>query len=275
MKEKGDFVGNPYFYKIKHKKSGKYYVGSQYGKNANKENFFKSYFTSSKKIKEIVSNEGADAFDICLIIERSDAREYEAYYLQKCYSLLKKEKFLILFYNRSLSPGILLDDNIIVKQTKTKKERWSTGKISKPIPPNWKGKKRSDLMKERLSKSRMGHPVSEETREKLRKANLGKTKSEYTLKKWTESLSKNENAYGKKHWLFISPDGLYYYTVGKRNKRLHDLGLTEGPGFFNYVNTGKTPSQGKNVGWIFYEGKLQIEQILNNIDESKIIKYEN
>ena len=46
-------MSGPYFYKIIHKLTGKYYVGSQYGKTANKENFFASYFTSSQTIKNM------------------------------------------------------------------------------------------------------------------------------------------------------------------------------------------------------------------------------
>jgi hypothetical protein len=268
-------MNKPYFYKIKNKITNKYYVGSQYGKNANKDNFFKTYFTSSQSIHEAIKTEGIETFEIISLVERNDAREYEAYYLQKCYSLLGKDKFLNLFYNRSLSPGILLDDKIIAKQTATKKSKWTNGSISKPVPPNWKGKKRSDQMKRRLSESKMGHEVTAETKQKLRKANLGKKQSADTKSKRAQSLANNKNAYGKKHWLFISPDGLYYYTVGKRNKRLHDLNLSEGPGFINYVNTGNTPSQGKNVGWIFFEGQDQIEQTLNTIPEEKIVRYEN
>lgn len=267
-------ISKPYFYKIRHKRTGKYYVGSQYGKFAKKTNFLTEYFTSSSKIQEIITNEGIDAFDIIRIVERDDARDYESYYLSKCIRLLGKEKFLDLFYNRTTSPGIILDEEIISKQTATKKSLWEQGKITKPTPPNWKGKKRSSQMKKRLSESKMGHEVTEETRKKLREANLGKTQSESTKKKRAQSLAKNENAYGKKHWLFISPDGAYHYTVGKRNERLHKLGLSEGPGFINYVNTGNSPQNGKNVGWIFYEGKDQITGILRNVEEEKVIRYE-
>lgn len=267
-------MSKPYFYKIKNKKTNKYYVGSQYGKNANKDNFFKTYFTSSRSINEDIKNEGIEIFEIISLIERNDAREYESYYLQKCYSLLGKDKFLNLFYNRTLSPGILLDDEIIARQTATKKLKWSNGDISKPVPPNWKGKERSARMKRRLSESKMGHLVSRETRQKLRDANLGKVQTQETKEKRAKSLALSKNAYGRKHWLFISPNNKYYYTLGKRNQRLHELGLSEGPGFINYVNTGTSPSQGKNIGWCFYEGEQTIKKILNTVKQENIIYYE-
>lgn len=267
-------MSKPYFYKIKNKATGKYYVGSQYGTDACKENFFVTYFTSSQYVNEIILNEGIDSFEIVSLIERNDARDYESYYLQKCYRLLGKDKFLDMFYNRSLSPGILLDETIIAKQTETKRNKWSNGEISKPVPPNWKGKRRSTRMKERLSQSKMGHTVSKETRQKLRDANLGKTQKQETKEKRATSLALNKNAYGRKHWLFISPNNKYYYSLGKRNQRLHELGLSEGPGFINYVNTGTSPSQGKNIGWLFYEGEENIKKILNTTKQENIIYYE-
>jgi hypothetical protein len=267
-------MNKPYFYKIKNKTTGKYYVGSQYGRTANKENFFVNYFTSSQKIENIIISEGVETFEIVCIKERDDARNYEVYYLNKCYRLLGRDKFLSLFYNRSLSPGILLDDAIIEKQTVTKKKRWSDGTMDKPVPPNWKGKSRSAHMRKKLSESKLGHTVSEDTKQKLRKANLGKVQTVETKEKRAQSLSKNKNAYGKKHWLFISPDGKYHYTIGKRNQRLHELGLSEGPGFINYCNTGNTPLQGKNVGWVFYEGEDKIKNLLKTANKENIIYYE-
>lgn len=267
-------MSKPYFYKIQHTRTGKIYVGSQYGSKSDKKNFFTTYFTSSLTIQNIIKTEGVEAFKIVKIQERNDARNYEEYYLNKCYSLLGKNKFIEKFYNRNLSPGILLTEDIITKITKTKQNLWNSGVIAKPTPPNWKGKKRSETMRKRLSESKKGHPVSEETRRKLRAANLGKTYNEETKRKKAQSIEKHPNAYNRNHWLFISPDGVHYYTVGKRNERLHNLGLSEGPGFQKYCNTGRFPKKGKNVGWLFYSGKNIVNEILKNVDKDKIVRYE-
>ena len=267
-------MSKPYFYKIKNKLTGKYYVGSQYGKNANIDNLFSTYFTSSQRIKDIILNEGTQLFEVVYANERADAREYEAYYLNRCYSLLGRDKFLSIFYNRSLSPGILLDNDIIKRQTSTKKRRWANGEISKPIPPNWKGKTRSEKMRSRLSASKLGHSVSLETRQKLRNANLGKTQTTVTKQIRAESMAKNPNAYGRKHWLFVSLTGHYYYTIGKRNNRLHKLGLSEGSTFIRYLNTNTKVPNGKNADWMFFEGKDNIKEILKTIDNRNITQYE-
>lgn len=267
-------MNRPYFYKIKHRKTGRYYVGSQYGKNSSPENLFTTYFTSSKKIHYLINTEGLDSFEIVTLKERDDAREYEARYLARVYRLFGRDQFLALFFNRNLSPGILLDDDIVSRIANTRKQRWESGQISKPIPPNWKGKPRSAKMKKRLSESKMGHTVSTKTRQKLRKANLGKKQSNATKEKRLASLAKNKNAFGRKHWLFISPEGVYYYTNGKRNQRLKQLGLSEGPGFIKYVNTENSPKQGKNVGWLFYEGEDRINTILKSVPEERIVRYE-
>ena len=105
----------PYFYKIKHLNTGKYYVGSQYGKNSDPTKFWKTYFTSSKVVKSIIHLDGIESFQIIEIIERNDAREYERRYLKKCFGMLGRQKFLSIFLNRNIAPGILLTKDIIEK----------------------------------------------------------------------------------------------------------------------------------------------------------------
>lgn len=105
----------PYFYILKHKYTGRLYVGSQYGKTSNPSNIWSTYFTSSKFIKEIILNEGKDSFEVLKVTERLDARKYEARYLQRCYRLFGKDKFMDLFINRNIAPGILLSEESILK----------------------------------------------------------------------------------------------------------------------------------------------------------------
>lgn len=111
----------PYYYEIRHKKTGKMYLGSQYGKNSNPENLLKTYFTSSKSVKDIIQKEGVDSFEICCIECRDDAREYEQKNLLKIYEKYGREEFLEKYLNRNLSPGILLTDEIIKKANEKRK----------------------------------------------------------------------------------------------------------------------------------------------------------
>lgn len=111
----------PYYYVIKHKPSGKLYVGSQYGKNSNPENLLTTYFTSSKLVKELIEKDGVESFEIEYIDCRPDAREYEQKFLIERYNNLGRQKFLDLYLNRNLSPGILLTEEIIEKANKKRK----------------------------------------------------------------------------------------------------------------------------------------------------------
>ena len=79
----------PYFYKILHKSTGKIYVGSQYGKNSDSKNLWKSYFTSSVYVKKLIEEYGTDSFEILTIKERPDARQYEQRYLLKMNKIIK------------------------------------------------------------------------------------------------------------------------------------------------------------------------------------------
>jgi hypothetical protein len=111
----------PYFYKIKHIPSGKYYIGSQYGKSSDPKKFWNSYTTSSKHIKHLIEEFGKDSFSIVKVVSRPDAREYECKLLKRLYSFFGREKFLNIMINRNISPGILLTDDIISKANEKRK----------------------------------------------------------------------------------------------------------------------------------------------------------
>lgn len=109
----------PYFYKIKEKSTGKYYVGCQYGAKSDPNNFWVTYFTSNKYVKM----QPKEAFEIVSVVERNDARDYEKRYLQKCYKLLGKEKFTKLLINRNIAPGILNTPETIAKANGPEKKQ--------------------------------------------------------------------------------------------------------------------------------------------------------
>ena len=109
---------DPYFYKLRHKQTGKFYIGCQYGKNANSKKLISEYFTSSKVIQEMVKTEGADSFEVERIVETPNARRYERRYLQRMYKMLGRSLFVERFINRNLAPGILMTDKIKNKISK-------------------------------------------------------------------------------------------------------------------------------------------------------------
>lgn len=70
----------PYYYKLKFKPTGQYYVGIQYGKHADPSNLWNKYFTSSKAIKKMISVYGLDAFEVKVtkvFVTKHEAMEYE------------------------------------------------------------------------------------------------------------------------------------------------------------------------------------------------------
>ena len=171
-------------------------------------------------------------------------------------------------YNGNAAHAFLLTPEQHEKSSAKKRARYQKDPTTKPVPPNWRGKRRSDRMKSRVSNSKMGHSVSTETRQKLSKANIGKLLSSDTKEKIKESLAKNENAYGRKSWLAISPTGKMYHQIGHGNKEqfLASIGCVYSSTLHTNLNTGIpvfSPRKGsKNHGWTFYNDKELIMKIL-------------
>lgn len=117
----------PYVYKIKSIYTGKYYIGSQYGKHSNTQNFWKTYFTSSKYV-----NSNVDEFVVVYVKPRNDAREYERKLLSRLYSLYGRDKFCEMMINRNLAPGIIHDEEDKKKISIRLKKRWKDGHMSEP-----------------------------------------------------------------------------------------------------------------------------------------------
>ena len=192
----------PYFYKLKHKTSSKYYVGSQYGKNSNPENLWKDYYTSSKVVCELVKLYGKDSFEIVTIKQRDDAREYEQKYLMRCYKFLGRDKFLNLFLNRTLSPGILLTDEIIAKANIKRKISNSLSakrllekgthnfQLNKYIPDENHRQKSSERMKgNKLGSLRI---ITNELKQKLSNKSKGNTNVRNT-KWWNDGKNRKRS----------------------------------------------------------------------------------
>lgn len=119
-----------------------------------------------------------------------------------------------LLGNTPWNKGLSIDDSRVrknvEKSTSTKIERYGSafpnnnmnaehkrkiGDSNKGKSNKYKGKKRPSEVGEKVSKSKMGHEVSEETREKLRKAFTGKKYDKKTLeiKLSKEYLTKKKN----------------------------------------------------------------------------------
>ena len=207
----------PYYYLIRHKPTGKYYAGSQYGKNSDPDNLLKTYFTSSKIVKKLIEKDGLDSFEIEFIDCRVDAREYEQQYLMEMYKKYGREQFLEIYLNRNLSPGILLTDEIIEKANKKRK-------ISNSISAK-------KLIEEGRHNFQLNVAYStEESRKKLSERMIGNNYGSFRKmtdelkQKFAEKAKGNTNVRGTKWW-----------TDGKNNRRSincpeenYKLGFTKG-----------------------------------------------
>lgn len=216
-------MSKPYFYIIKHIPSNRYYAGCKINKDANSSNLMtnKGYKTNSKVIKEIIKNEGLEAFEILKIkhFESPDmALFHETKFLQKV-NAAENSKFLNLhnggknFVNKG---GYSLSEST---KNKMKKPKAKETIIKQNLEKRNRSKNVYDKMIETRRKN--GIPwVSDEQKEKIKEFNQrywnDQTKEEQRLRmiefykknpiseKTKNKLSalnsgKNNKMYGKKH----------------------------------------------------------------------------
>lgn len=186
----------PYFYKIKEKETGRYYVGCQYGTKSNPSNFWVTYFTSNQYIR----SQPKESFEIVYIKDRLDARDYEKRYLQKCYKLLGRNRFCSVMINRNIAPGILNTPETIAKAN-------GPGKRSKN---SLAAKKRMEQGTHNFLVNKYEH--SEEWKSKIKNRMLGENNpsknpeivkkriTEEYRKKQAEGSKGNKNVRGKAWW---------------------------------------------------------------------------
>lgn len=206
----------PYVYKIKSINTGKYYIGSQYGKCANPQNFWKTYFTSCKYVKENI-----DEFEVVYVKPRTDAREYERKFLSKIYSRYGKDAFCKIMINRNLAPGIIHDEEEKQKISNRLKKRWADGDMKEAHKKAVTTKKTKVYNKVVFSEETRS-AISERMRnnnpmfdENVRKKHKASVNSPEQLRKKSESKKGNTNCKGKiwfnngieSKMLFNCPDG--------------------------------------------------------------------
>jgi len=223
-------IHQPYLYKIKHKYTGKVYIGIQIGRNANPKNILTSYFTSSKKVRNLLKEDN-DSFFVEKIITADI--EYivklEFRYLNFFYKSLGKQKFIEKFFNRNLSPGIVLDEEAIKKANSLeKKQKCSVAAKKllengehnfikhKYVMPEYKRKELSERMK---GKQLGTFERDEEYRKKQSISSLGNTNVRGT-KWWTDGVKykRSKNAPGE-DWVLGAPK----QTEQTKNKRSKSL----------------------------------------------------
>lgn len=161
-----------YVYLIRHIPSGKFYAGSRTSKKCHPSDFWVSYHTSSKIVKQIISEEGKDSFEILEIIPRpnGDALDYEVALL-KSVDAAKSGMWL----NKSNGQGKFINIGHCDK-TKAKISASNKGKAKSLIHRinlSISHKNPSDAIRANISASHKGKTHSIQTKLKLSKIQLG------------------------------------------------------------------------------------------------------
>jgi len=162
-----------FFYIIQHIRTGIYYAGAKYGKNhraPNPSSFLLNdgYCTSSKKVLNIISLEGINAFEIRKIIlfESSErARNYEHRFLKKV-KIPHNSRFYNL-HNAGKNWGAIEQHT---DETKVKMSIASMGKSKSEEHKMAMRKPKSEKHKLNLAKANLGKTRSDESRQRARDA---------------------------------------------------------------------------------------------------------
>lgn len=204
---------NAYVYLIGWTKLNVWYCGSRYSSNCHPSDFWKTYFTSSKHVKEFRNVHGdPDHIEILMEFDnRKDAIIYEKQKLKE-FDVLKKENWLnkqiggILFCNMTPrseetkkkirkallgKPRIPHSEEAKRKMSEAAKKRTITTEMREKISKTLSGRKQSQEVIQKRANSNRGKIRTIETKQKMREAKLGKKMQPFSEKtKLKMSLAK-------------------------------------------------------------------------------------
>lgn len=139
-----------YTYLIKHIPTNQFYYGVRYSKNCNPSDLWKTYFTSSKKVKKLIEQYGKDSFvyEIRKTFDNvEDAQNWEKRVLMRM-KIPHREDFLNHRYSYSI-PSMSGSSHPLYKIGHKKESR-------RKMSVSHMGKKLSDTTREKMSLSRTG-----------------------------------------------------------------------------------------------------------------------
>jgi hypothetical protein len=177
----------PYTYLLKHIPTGKVYYGCRFADGCNPSEFWNTYETSSKYVKQLVEQYGKDSFSFEIrkvFNDKTSCRIWETKVLKRL-KVISRDDFLNMTDNISISPEAA---------SKGKKGKVGIYKISQEQIESIKkantGSKRNKEVKNKMSEAHKGKPTwnkgipaSEETKRKMSEARIGrKQPKEYANK---------------------------------------------------------------------------------------------
>jgi hypothetical protein len=167
----------PYTYLIRFKPTGQIYYGSSYAnksKIANPSQLWTSYFTSSKIIKQLITEYGTDSFEV-EVRQIFESPEQAINWEHKVLSKFDAKNNPVWINENNGDKKFKNDGHS--EETRQKISLSNKGQIS-----NRKGKPLSEEHKKKIAESNKGKPKSLEHKEKIRENSIGKSHSEETKK---------------------------------------------------------------------------------------------
>jgi hypothetical protein len=199
----------PYTYLLKHKPTGKFYYGCRFAEGCHPSEFWNTYKTSSKYVKELLEQYGSDSFEYEIrktFSDKNSARVWETKVLKKL-NVVHRNDFLNMTDNISISPEAA---------AKGRKGKFGMFKNSQKqidaIKKANTGLKRSDEVKKKMSEAHKGNPTwnkgipaSEETKRKMAEARIGRKQPKEYADKMRVALTGRKlyvNELGQKKFCF-------------------------------------------------------------------------
>jgi hypothetical protein len=172
----------PFTYLIKHIPTNKYYYGVMYRKGCHPNDLWKKYFTSSKKVKNLIKRCGKKSFifEIRKTFKTPQKALNWEYKVLKRLKVIHRDDFLNLTDNKSVDPKYL-------------------SKINKGKNNPWYNKKHTKESIEKIRFASLNRKHTKESKEKIRLFNLGKKHTKESKEKIRLAGIGNTNRVGKKH----------------------------------------------------------------------------
>ena len=221
-----------YTYLIKHRPTGKVYYGFRSANTVDPEqDLWKQYFTSSKRVQQLIEGTGIDSFDIEIrrtFDTQEQATEWETKVLRRC-KVLTDDRWL----NQNIAGYIVPTEESRQKISEFHKDKPKTEEHKKKLSQVQQGSKRP-WAKENLPKDVTGsnNPMygkqhSDETKRKISEANKAKghmigDKNPMRKIEWTEELRKSmgDRSRGTK-WTKEAIEARSAKLRGQKRQKIH------------------------------------------------------
>jgi hypothetical protein len=208
----------PYTYMVTFLPTNQKYYGGRFAEGCNPSEFWDTYKTSSKYVKQLVEEYGKDSFSFEIrkvFNDKISCRIWETKVLKRM-KVIDREDFLNMTDNISISSEAA---------AKGRKGKFGMFKNSQKqidaIKKANTGSKRSEEVKKKMSESQMGRdawnkgiPHSEETKQKMATARIGRKQPKHYADKMRAALTGRKlyaNKLGQKKFCFpgTEPAGFY------------------------------------------------------------------